>query len=216
MAQIDEIFEQVDEQLEADQSRRFWNENKKWIIGGLVLLFAGLILFVQWRDAQLRESQKLSDLFLQSQVLQNGGDRAGSEKILAQLISEGSGHGYGLLAHLVDAHVLANAGQNDQAVARLESVAAQTSGSPLQGLALLNAAYLTADDEEKSRSFLNKIAEDSTFKAHALELDGLLYAQSGDQKTALTRYREALALGAEGALRSRLNRRLESLAANNE
>jgi predicted negative regulator of RcsB-dependent stress response len=214
MAQIDNIFEQVDEQIDADKAHKFWKENQKWIIAGLVLLFVGLFAYVGWRDARLREDQTLSDLYIQARALDKNGDRAGAEEILKKLMDDNIDHGYGLMAILVDAQALAAAGKVDAAVARLELLAAKSSNSPLQGLALLNAAYITVDDESRSRSFLDKIDKKSPFRPLALELDGLLLARGGDAKNAMARYQEAMQSGASGELRSRLNRRLERMAGN--
>jgi predicted negative regulator of RcsB-dependent stress response len=212
MAEIDTIFEQIDEQIEADKAHKFWNENRKWIIGGLILLFAGLFAYVAWRDGRVTENQNLSDLYIQAQALEEKGDRAGAQAIFKGLMVDHESHGYGILARLTDAQALAKAGKIDEAVAHLEALAAKSSGSPLQGLALLNAAYLTADSVTRSRGFVAKIEEKSPYRPLALELDGLLMAKDGNEKGALARYQEAIQLGADGELRRRLNRRLERLA----
>jgi predicted negative regulator of RcsB-dependent stress response len=214
MAEIDTIFEQVDEQIDADKAHKFWKENRKFIVGGLILLFAGLFAYVGWKDVRMKEDQALSDSFIQSQTLTEKGDLAGSEKILQNLMAESGDHGYGLLATLVNAQALAKAGKVTEAVAGFEALAAKTANSPLQGLALLNAAYLTVEEKGRAKEFLAKIDEKSPFRPHALELEGLLLAREGDMKNALARYQEALQLGADGELRSRLNTRLERLAGN--
>ncbi|MBF0453211.1 MAG: tetratricopeptide repeat protein [Magnetococcales bacterium] len=212
MAQIDTIFEQVDEQLDADKAQKFWRDNQKWIIGALIVLFASLFAYVSWRDARLKEDRTISDLYIQAQVLEKKGDRAGAEEILQRVMTEHGEHGYALLARLTDAQVLAKAGKRDEAVAHLEVLAAKSSGSPLQGLALLNAAYLTSDNEQQALDFLAKIDEKSSFRPHALELEGLLLAKAGKGQMASARYQQAIQQGADGALRQRLNRRLERLA----
>lgn len=215
MAQIDDIFEQIDEQVDADKAHKFWLANRKWIIGGLVLLFAGLIAFVSWRDARIKADQKLSDLYIQAGFLDEQGDRVAAAEIYDQLMEKHADHGYGLLSMLVDAQALAKAGDVEAALVRFEKLAAKAAYTPLQGLALLNAAYLTADDAQRSRGFLAKISAQSPFRPHALELDGLLLAQAGDEINSLARYREAIQLGADGELRRRLDRRMERMAGKN-
>jgi predicted negative regulator of RcsB-dependent stress response len=214
MAQIDDIFEQIDEKMDEDAAQKFWRDNRQYIVAALVLLFVGLFAYVAWRDARVKEDQALSDAYIQAQALDAGGDRAGAGAALQKLLEDGGDHGYALLAILVDAQALAKAGKSDEAVARFEALAAKTSNSPLQGLALLNAAYLTADDSSRSRGFLTKITETSPFRPHALELDGLLLSEAGDEKNALEKYQEAVQSGASGSLLQRLNRRLERVAAN--
>ncbi|MBF0358669.1 MAG: tetratricopeptide repeat protein [Magnetococcales bacterium] len=212
MAQIDDIFEQIDEKMDEDAAQKFWRDNQKYIIAALVLLFIGLFAYVGWRDARIKEDYALSDAYIQAQALDAQGDRAGASAAFQKLLDDGGDHGYALLAILADAQALARVGKIDEAVARFETLAAKTTNSPLQGLALLNAAYLTAADSSRSRGFLSKIAETSPFRPHALELDGLLLSEAGDEKNALAKYQEAVQSGASGPLLQRLNQRLERLA----
>lgn len=216
MAQIEDIFEQVDEQLEAERAHKFWQENRNTIIGGLVLLFVGLFAYVGWQDARRQEDRRLSDLYLQAQERNRDGQRDEAEKILVRLMAEGENHGYGLLARLVDAQALAKEGRVDAALVHLESLAVQTVDPLLQGVALLNAAYLVADQTDRSRGYLSRIGETSPFYPHALELDGLLLSRDGDREGARDRYRKALLLEVDSQLRTRLDRRLERLAGHGE
>ncbi|MBF0380698.1 MAG: tetratricopeptide repeat protein [Magnetococcales bacterium] len=214
MAQIDNIFEEIDEQMDADKAQKFYDENKVWIIGGLVLLFVGLFAYVAWRDALIEKSYRLSDQFMQAQTLEAGGDREGAKAIFTKIMSENSEHGYGIMSLLSEAQALAKAGKKDEAIANFEALAAKTSNSPMQGLALLNAAYLTVDDANRAKGFLAKISPTSSFRPHALELEGLLLAKAGDEKQAFARYQEAMQAGASGKLHQRLQARIERLAGN--
>ncbi|MBF0194658.1 MAG: tetratricopeptide repeat protein [Magnetococcales bacterium] len=212
MAQIDNIFEEIDEQMDADKAHKFFKENQTLIIGSLVLLFVGLFAFVAWRDARIKENQSLSDQYIQAQELETKGDRAGAKAIFQAIIKENGDHGYGLLSLLSDAQALAKAGKNDDAIASFEAIAAKTTNSPLQGMALLNAAYLSDNDDARAKGFLAKIDAASSFRPHALELEGLLLARAGDEKEAYKRYQEAIQAGASGQLEQRLKTRIERLA----
>jgi predicted negative regulator of RcsB-dependent stress response len=214
MAQIDTIFEEIDEQMDADKAHKFYKENKAFIIGGLVALFAGLFIFVAWRDAQVKENQTLSNQYIQAQELDAKGDREGATAIFQTIMNENSDHGYGILSLLSDAQALAKAGKKDEAIARFEALAAKTSNSPMQGIALLNAAYLAADDVGRAKGFLSKISPSSSFRPHGLELEGLLLAKAGDEKQAYARYQDAMQAGASGQLQQRLQMRIERLAGN--
>ncbi|MBF0444167.1 MAG: tetratricopeptide repeat protein [Magnetococcales bacterium] len=214
MAQIDNIFEEIDEQMDADKAHKFFKENQAWIIGGLVLLFVGLFAFVAWRDAQVKENQALSDKYIAAHELDAKGDREGATAIFQTIIKEHGDHGYGLLSLLSDAQALAKAGKKDAAIARFEALAAKSSNSPIQGMALLNAAYLASDDDGRAKGFLAKIEPTSSFRPHALELEGLLLAKAGDEKQAFARYQEAIQAGASGHLQQRLQLRIERLTGN--
>lgn len=212
MAQVDDIFEQVDEQLDADRAQKFWEENRVYIIGALIALFAGLIIYVNWRDGRIEEDQHLSVQFLQAQEYMQVGDWPQAKAALDGLSAQASGHGYGQLAQLSKAQGLAQNGQIEDAVAVLKRLTVDHSGTLMADLALIMAAYLVEKDAQQSRSFLSQIDEKSPYKAHALELQGLLLAREGDEKGALSHYQEALKLPVEGSLQNRLQERVERMA----
>lgn len=208
---MSDIFEQIDEQMEADRVQKFWEENRKWIIGGLILFFLGLFAYVGWRDYRERQDQSASDIFMVAPPLLKKGDLQAGQKQLDLLLKEYPNHGYALMARLLDARALAEKGKTEAAVQQLDRVANEAGSSPMQGLALLNAAYLTAKDTKKSESFLKRIGPNSAYYAHALELMGLLAAASGDEKTALAHYQEAKKANPDPSLEGRLGQRLERL-----
>ncbi len=208
---MEDIFAQVDEQLDADRAEKFWRDNQKRIIGGLVILFLGLFIYVGVREYRQSRDQTASDLFIAADKLFAKGDMAAGRKGLEPLLKDYSDHGYGILARFLDARALAKAGQIDPAVAQLRMVAREEGDSPLAGLAWLNAAYLTVGQPERAAELLKNIGDDSPFRAHALELTGLMAARKGKDGEALNHYRQALAMNPEGALKERLQERLERL-----
>lgn len=208
---MQDIFEQVDEQLEADRVQKFWEANRSRLIGGLVLFFGMLFAYVGWQEYQLRQSQAASQQFMLAEELFNKQDTANGQKALQTLLQSHSGHGYALFGRFLQARLLADAGNREGALEQLALLVKESSLPLLADLALLNAAYLTADQAEQAEPFLARIDAHSPYRAHALELQGLLAAQRGDQQTAITRYREARAMALEGTLRSRLESRLERM-----
>ena len=209
---MQDIFEHVDEQLDAERVHKFWQQNRKWVIGGLILLFVSLFVYVQWRDYRVQQSQAASDQFVMAQDLFDKEDRENGQKQLQKLLKEYSGHGYALFGRFLQAKSLVAEGKTAAAVEQLQQLVKEADTPLLVDLALLNAAYLTSGDGKRSVAFLTRIKDDSPYRAHALELQGLLAAQSGDDKNALASYQEARALAPEGTLRRRLESRLERLA----
>ena len=208
---MEDIFEQVDEQLDAERAEKFWRENRKRIIAALVIFFIGLFAYVGWREYRQSQDRAASDLFMAADLLLGQGDVPGGRKALEPLLRDYSDHGYGLLARLLDARTLAESGQTDAAVAQLRMVAREAGSSPLAGVAWMNAAYLTANDPQQARELLKNIGADSPFRALALELLGLMAAKNGDEQAALEHYRQAMALNPEGSLQMRLKQRLERM-----
>lgn len=207
---MEDIFEQVDEQLDTERVQKLWEKNRKWIVGGLILLFFVLFVYVGWQDYQVSRSQSASQQFMAAQELLDQKDIERGQAQLHVLLDEYSGHGYALFGRFLQAKSLADSGKREAAVAQLDQLAKEAP-SPLRGLALLNAAYLTSGDAERCGGFLARMDKNAPYQAHALELQGILATQKGDGQRALTLYRQAHALTTEGTLRGRLENRLERL-----
>ncbi|MEO5339031.1 MAG: tetratricopeptide repeat protein [Magnetococcus sp. MYC-9] len=208
---MQDIFEQVDEQLEAERLQKFWQANRVWLLTGVVLFFVLLLAYVGWRDHQARQDQAASEQFEALQTLFDKKESDAGRKQLQVLLDRHPGHGYALFGRFLQAKALADAGQRDAALEQLTLLVQESSVPLLADLALLNAAYLTAAEAGRAEPFLARIAPTSPYRAHALELQGLLAAQRGDAQAALNLYREARTVAPEGTLRSRLESRLERM-----
>lgn len=209
---MQDIFEQVDEQLDAERVQQFWEKNGKWVIGALILLFVSLFVYVQWQDYRVQQSQAASEQFMSARDSFDKKDHQNGQKQVQTLLETYTGHGYAHLGRFLQAKSLAETGKTELAVQQLEPLIQEGGSSPLVDLARLNLAYLTSGDAKRSQAFLARIPTESPYKAHALELQGLLDAQKGDNKSALARYQAARALTSEGSLRRRLEDRIERLS----
>lgn len=214
MAEIIDIFEQVDEELEADEVRKFWEKYRDWIIAGLILFFAALSGYVMWQEYRLRQDQQASDTFLM--VLQNlRQGEAGRQEALERLQSleqSHHGHGYAQLGGLVRARVLADQGKQVEALQALEQVVEMAGSSPVADLALLNAAYLVSADPAKVEGYLGRMGLNSAFHGQAMELRSVLALRAGNREAALEMTRQILEQAPKNSdLRARLMLRLERL-----
>jgi predicted negative regulator of RcsB-dependent stress response len=206
---MQDIFEQVDEQLEADRVQKFWEENRKWLIAGLLLFFLFLFAYVGWKEYQTRQNQAASEQFMLVRDLFGKPEIEAGKRQLQAIVQSHPGHGYALFGRFLQAKALADAGNREGALEQLLLLVQESDSVLLADLALLNAAYLTAEEAGRAEPFLARMAARSPYRAHALELQGLLAAQRGDQQAAIARYREARTLAVEGTLRARLESRLE-------
>ncbi|MBF0369148.1 MAG: tetratricopeptide repeat protein [Magnetococcales bacterium] len=215
MAQIDEIFEQVDEQLEADRYEKFWKENSGRIIGTLVAFFLVLFAYVGWKEYRTGQEESASELYLAAIGRIEQGDLAVAGKYLDNLQDGYGSMDYAVLGQLIKARVLHDGGDDPGAIRLLEGVAGSPGSSEtLADLARLNAAYLVAGkDEAGALGYLAKIPAQSPFKAHALELQGLISEQKGEGGKALAYLKEAKLLQPGGALGGRIDRMAERLEA---
>lgn len=213
MAQIDELFEQVDQELEADRAHQFWREHQVHMVAALVALFAGLFAYAGWQQYRERRDQEAADRYRAVTVAMAAGQYTVSLAQLKQLGEEHGGHGYALLGELLAARSLAASGQEREAVARLQQVAEAAGGATyLRDLAYLQAAYLTVADREQCQGFLARIEEGSSYQPLALELLGVMADQRGEAQEALTLYQKALLKAAPGSgVRERVQQRVERL-----
>jgi predicted negative regulator of RcsB-dependent stress response len=214
---MQDIFEQVDEQLEADRMHTWWVANRRWVITGFIFFFASLFAYVGWQDYRTKQNHVASDYFLVVQDLYAKGDVAGAERQLHLLLQNQSGHAYGLFGRFLQAKALAAVGKTEAALQQLEEVIKGSNLRLLRDLALLNAAYLTASESDKAEGYLQRMESQSPYQGHALELRGVLATQRGDLQAAAARYREARAASTEGgSLRARLESRLERMGGGEE
>ncbi|MEO5364360.1 MAG: tetratricopeptide repeat protein [Magnetococcus sp. DMHC-8] len=208
---MQDIFEQVDEHLEAERLQKWWEANRQRLLAGLVLFFLLLFAYVGWREYRVRQDHAASEQFMMLQDQFSRQDLDRGHRSFQALQQDHSEHGYALFGRFLQARELAVAGNRDGALAQLALLVKESGSTLLTDLALLNAAYLTAGEEGRAEPFLTRMDPRSPYRAHALELQGLLAAQRGDQQTAATRYREARAAAVDGSLRSRLESRLERM-----
>ncbi|MBF0138373.1 MAG: tetratricopeptide repeat protein [Magnetococcus sp. DMHC-1] len=217
MGQEDIVFQEVDEQLEAEQLTRFLRQNGKWIIVGFVIFFAGLVAYVLWGEHRTRQDQAISDLYVSAGQAMAGKRWDVAEANLKKLLADHARHGYSSLARLQLARVLVETGRSGEALRQLETLVAEAGDmTPFRDAALMQAAWIAADvDVGQARSHLARISAESSFRVMALELDGVMILQEpdGGKERALAKFRQALdtrPAPPEG-IRQRLLRRVERL-----
>jgi predicted negative regulator of RcsB-dependent stress response len=221
--QINELFNEINDQVEIEQWQKFWHRYRVMLIAGALLFFAGLFSYVGWQDYRRAKDHATAEIYLSAY---EAFERGAWSQVLERTVPLRDGDtGYRLLAGLLDAKALAESGKRDDAISRLEEVArAAGERSPLAMVAWLNAAYLTADhDRGRTRALLGHISPPpsasavgdgghvSPFYARALELDGVMLEQDGDATAALQRYQQALTHEVSGSGQARLQRRVARL-----
>lgn len=212
MADVEELFRQVDEELEAEKLHKLWLRYRPWLVGGLVLLFTGLFAYVGWQNYRHAQDRSASRLYMAAEAAAGGGQWEQVPDKVAPLMADHAGHGYQRLGRLLLVRSLVAKGEKEQALKELEGMADQSGDDlAIRDLALLNAAYLTATEPARARGYLGRIQAASAYRPLATELLGLLAAQEGDRAAALAFYQEGLKVRPGGALEERLRRRVESL-----
>jgi hypothetical protein len=190
----DNIFREVDEELRSDRMRAFWRRFAPYILGAAV----GVVLIVAinegWTWYHSNNAAQSSDELYAAFELVDGGDLAGAQAALDQVIAEGSGS-YPVLAQFRKAGVLAKAGNPAEAVALYDSLANSQSNPRLRELALVLAGTLMIDHGTLAdvQSRIETIAtEGNPLRNAAREAMGLAQYKAGDYAAAQASFEAVL------------------------
>jgi hypothetical protein len=213
---VTDVFREVDEEVRRDQLTAFLRRYGAAIVALAVLIVAAVGAFVWWRQHQAairsEHGAALSRILTQAQ----GGDAKAAASAAAELASKASDDGYGMLARFVEAASLAESGDRDGAVKRLEALSADSGVDPLfRDLARLRGAFLRVDDEA-APAFAQRIApllaDGGAWRHSALELSALSSLRAGDKGAARTALKKITDdAGAPSGLRARAAELLSSL-----
>lgn len=199
------------EQEQIDQIKRWWNENGKSLVFGLVIGVGGLAGYRYWDASETSRAENASqnyELFLQMATEQRLEDaRTTGQAIVANY----SGSTYARLSALLLAKLAIDNGDYDEAKRLLGDLLNDDGDSQIITVARARLAriLLAEGDSTAASELLAQIAatEDN---ARFVELRGDVLQASGDRKGARTMYLKALAqaesLGLErGAIQLKLD-----------
>ncbi len=191
-----DVYESEKEQVEA--LRKWWRENGKALIVGVVLGLGGLFGYRAWQDHQTATAVAAADLHAAVVVAVEQGEHGSVIADSARLRGEYTDTPYAALATLAEAGVLVRDGEVAAARTALEWVVAHAAQPEVAAVARLRLARLLADQGqgEAARTQLDALPQ-GLFVASAAELRGDLLRDSGQTEAARAAYREALEAGSE-------------------
>lgn len=212
---MSEVYETDQEQL--DKISRWWEENGRTTVVGLVLGLGAVFGWTGWQSWQLAQAEAASSLY--AQVVNAA--RADRPEDLRQnadtLLAEFPGSGYSVLATLHLARQAVVEKNPDEAVARLQWVLANADLEAYRHVARLRLARLSLDagDTQAATAVLSgggELADDAPYGADYLALRGDIARINGDTGTARDLYQRALtAVGEETPMGQRLAIKLSAL-----
>ncbi len=183
-----DVFREVDEEVRRDQLTAFLRRYGAAFMALAVLIIAGVGGWVWWRKHQAEVRSQHGVELSRALTLAQAGDTKASAAAAAELAAKATDDGYGLLARFVEAAALADAGDRDAALKRLDAISGDRSVDPLfRDLAALRGAYLRVDDEA-APAFAQRIApllvDGGAWRFSALELSALSSLRAGDKDAA--------------------------------
>lgn len=208
-----------EEQIEAIKS--WWQENGKSLVLGIALAVAAVLGWKAWQQKQAADAENASVLYqnLVEAVVTAVGPQGDAEKataaqhLAAQIKSDYSGRTYAAYAALLMAKVAVEQQDYTTAIAELDWVQANFTGSQLTAVAALRKAELLAaqGDVEAALSLLNS-TDAQGYVATMQELKGDLLLRKGDRAAAEAAYKVAAEQGKDAGVSPILQMKLDDLA----
>ena len=136
------LFREVDEEVRQEQFKKLWDRYGNAVIALCFVVVAAVAGYKGWQYWQVRQSEAAALAFFQAAKLAGAGKSDDALKQFATI-----GHpGYGVLAKLREAAVLAAQGKAENAVKIYDSVAADPrADGALRDLARIRAGYVLAE-----------------------------------------------------------------------
>lgn len=178
---------------ELEALKAWWQENRWFIIGGLVVSFGAVFGWRSWEAHQLKQAEAASNIYDEVLASATAKDVAHVEELTRQLQNEYSGTPYAALASMRLAAMDAESADLASAEASLRWVMDNTDDREMQLLARMRLARIMLaggrnDDAIRTLSGVNA----GKFEALYDELRGDALLAKGDREAAGNAYRKAL------------------------
>ena len=184
-------METDDEQVE--KLKKWWDENGRSVIAGIVIGLGGLFGYRYWVDLQEATAEAASTQFVQMMEALESSDNAKLTERADTLISEYADTEYATLARFTLARNLVESEKYDQAQIQLEQIIGSVGDAPLGFLARKRLALIQLQLQQSEQALKTLSVEfPPAFNAAVEELKGDIYAQQGKVDEAASAYREAL------------------------
>ena len=188
----DLLIQEVDEELRHEQYRELWKRYGHYVVGavvGIVLVVAG---YQGWQGWQTKLRQQEAAQFSAAQALAMSGKTAEAAEALAKLAAD-SQTGYGVVAQLNRAQLLAATGDAAGALATYQQIVESKAPAEYRDLAVLKASLLALDNGDLS-SLEPKLAgltgADNPWRYSAIEVQALIARKKGDTAQAVTLFKQ--------------------------
>lgn len=203
-----------DEQIDA--IKRWWQENGRAVIAGVVLALAGVIGWQQWGSHQEGRAERASaEYYAFLQLVQGGEAESGIVERGEALIEDYRRTPYATLTAFWLAQYQAEQGELDAAAEHLRWVVSNGDSDSLRHIARLRLGRLLlgAGDHQAALDAVSTTAE-GAFRSQYQELRGDIHSAQGDREAAARAYRAALQdSGVDGQRRSLIELKLADLGA---
>ncbi len=191
-----------EEQLEA--LKKWWAENGKSIVIGVVLGFAAIFGWQGWQAYRVAQGEAASNLYISMQNQVRAGKAESALELGKRLLGEHTGSVYASFAALKLAQLMYERGDKANASENLQWVVSHAPDAVIADLARFRLARVQLEQKQYEQAVSQLDAVDA---AGVAELRGDIARARGDLAAARAAYRQALAAkgGASALVRMKLN-----------
>jgi len=185
-------YETDEETLEA--LKRWWKENGKSVIGGLVIGVSAIVGFKQWTGFNQEQAESASSLY--QSMTENKSDEKSDEFYATgeELVLDYSGTPYAALASLVMAKKLVEQNKYQEAIKKLNWLLSNSSDDGVKHIARIRLARVLISEKQMDKALaLVKDQHSASFKLEYNELRGDVFVATGKLSLATEAYKSALA-----------------------
>ncbi|MEM1047225.1 MAG: tetratricopeptide repeat protein [Pseudomonadota bacterium] len=188
---MSDIFREVEEELQRQKLKQFWNRYGMLIVGVAVLIVVATLAYKGWEAYQVSTAADRGDRFIAALEMSDQGDLEGARTAFEELISD-SGSGYSLLSRFRAASDMAAGTNPAGGLAGFDAIAADTGVDAfLRDVARIRAGYVAVDLEDfdaVSDRVSDLAVSGSPLRFSAHEILGLAAWKSGNLSVASARF----------------------------
>jgi hypothetical protein len=210
------LFREIEEEVRQDQFKSLWDRYGTMISALLIALVAGVGGYEGYKFYKQSEAESAGLVFAEAVKKATVKD-AKADDVIAALKAVPTSTGYGQLAALAQAGVLAKDGKTAEAVTAYEAIAnSGANDQVLRDAARIKAAYLLVDTETPDQ-LISRVGmfdkPDHVWRHQAREIFGMAAWRTGDFSMA-QRYMDAIVQdpGSPGGMRQRAQAMLQMIA----
>lgn len=182
----DEIMNEINDDLRAQQLAAFWKENGNWIIGGALLAVVMTGVMVFWRG--YKEDRNMAETKTMLSAL------SANDPAAIETYAKDADKNHAVIARLSAAAILVQKGEKEKAAAIYDDISKTTGADrSLRDLAALLGVGQKIDTgapADLHDALKPLMKEKSAFRFSALEMDALVFAREGKMQEAADRLTE--------------------------
>ncbi|MCH8105220.1 MAG: tetratricopeptide repeat protein [Proteobacteria bacterium] len=180
------------EEEQVEKLKKWWQENGRSVIAGIVIGVGGLFGYRYWVDLNEAAAERASNHFIQMIVALEASDYSSVNQQADILLADYSSTEYAIMARFARARSFVNKEEYGAAQQELEQIIGKSGQDPLAFLARkrLAAIQLQTISLEQALATLG-VEFPRPFRASVEELKGDIYARQGKLNEAADAYRKA-------------------------